>query len=91
MTLIKTEILLSYIAGFFDGKGSVGIYSSGKKMNNCCLRVQLKQNESTEVIRIFEFLYKNYDGFTSKTKTYKKKICLTWAASGNKAIEFLKD
>ncbi len=87
----KTDLFLSYIAGFFDGEGSVGIYSSGNTHRNCCLRVQLKQNESKEIIEIFEFLHLNYGGFTSKVETYKKKICLTWAASGNKAVEFLKD
>jgi hypothetical protein len=53
MTLIKTDIFLSYLAGFFDGEGSVGIYSSNKQFNHACLRVQLKQNESKEIVEVF--------------------------------------
>ena len=91
LILTKTDIILSYLAGFFDGEGSVGIYSSGNTYRNCCLRVQLKQNQNPHTIIIFDFLYSNYGGFTSKVETGKGKICLTWAASGDKAVNFLKD
>jgi hypothetical protein len=91
LILTKTRELLSYIAGFFDGEGSLGIYSSSKKFNDCCLRVQIKQNESIEVCKIFKFLYENYEGFTSKTITYSGKTCLTYSSSGNNACSFLRD
>jgi hypothetical protein len=47
------DAFLPYIAGFFDGEGSIGIYRGGHT-NGRALRVQLTQNvtpDSTELLR----------------------------------------
>ena len=44
----------SYIAGFFDGEGSLGLTNLGS--NNCCFRVSMAQGTVPVLSKIQEFL-----------------------------------
>jgi len=91
MTPIKTNELLAYIAGFFDGEGSVGVYCGTKKRSQSYLRSQLKQNACAISDLIFEDLFKLYGGSLSKIKTSSGKTHINWQVSGDKCVIFLKD
>ena len=62
------EISSQYIAGFFDGEGTIGLYSrkDGKAYH---LRIQITQNVSEESLAIFTYLKTKYGGNLGTQKT----------------------
>ena len=64
------KITKQYIAGFFDGEGSIGIYNRKDRYNGACLRTQLTQNKTKESFLILSFLK------VSMVEIYQsKKLC----------------
>lgn len=82
---------LSYIAGFFDGEGSIGLYLSKRKSNSYVLRTQLTQNVSPIVTTLFEKLKSKWGGNLSTQTTLSGKIKYNWQLNTNGAEVFLKD
>lgn len=85
------ELDTAYIAGFFDGEGSVGIYRGTYKGKfvNYRMRTQLVQNKSSLSEKMFECLSKKFGGTYTLAKTthgYK----YNWQLGTNNAVEFLK-
>jgi hypothetical protein len=82
--------ILAYLAGFFDGEGTVGIYkesyntNSGKKT---CFCLQVKcYNTNIEILNLFKHLF----GGTVSKNSYGTKICYQWGIAANDALKFLK-
>ncbi len=84
------KISLQYIAGFFDGEGSIGVYKTSGK-NNWHLRTQLAQNKSNNSTRIMEYLKNRYGGNISIQITLSNKNKYNWQLNSNKCAKFLKD
>ena len=84
-------ISAEYIAGFFDGEGSVGIYSRKDRLGGFGLRVQLTQNTSTDSQIILQYLQNKYGGNLTTQKTLSDKLKYNWQLNSNKAVLFLKD
>lgn len=82
---------LEYIAGFFDGEGSIGIYSnSGRKESvGWNLRTQLVQNVSPESEAILDELVQRYGG--NVTYRDRGRRCANWQCGGQNALHFLSE
>ena len=76
-----------YIAGFFDGEGSVGIYMNGQR-KNFYLRTQLVQNVNEHSLGLFRVLEDRFGGHWSYGKG--KRRAANWQLSGQNAVAFLK-
>jgi hypothetical protein len=87
----KEEISLSYIAGFFDGEGSIGIYTRKNRYNGTQLRVQLVQNKTKKSSYILNFLKNKYGGNISEQKTLSGKIKFNWQLNPKGVLIFLTD
>ena len=85
------EITKQYIAGFFDGEGSIGIYSRKGRYNGACLRTQLTQNKTSESLFILSFLKNKYGGNLSEQKTLSNSIKYNWQLNPKGVPLFLKD
>lgn len=86
---------IRYLAGFFDGEGSIGIYqnTSSSKINpdsGFYLKVQLTQNNHGNALEIFDYLKENFGGNVSHKKTLSGKDGLRWQIGSTKAVNFLK-
>lgn len=76
---------LQYIAGFFDGEGSVGLYKNGRGTYH--LRVQVVQNVTRDSVELFEELQSEYGGWWSPVKGKK---AANWQLNGDNAERFLR-
>jgi hypothetical protein len=82
-----------WLAGFFDGEGSIGVYSIGKdrtkRISYYVLRVSLAQ--SGEVGKLLcGRLQTLFGGTTYKNKSSNTKEQWKWNVSSKKALDFLK-
>jgi len=88
---ISTLLIKSYIAGLFDGEGSITILRL--KSNEKCRRVSSIHNlnirianTNKEVLEMVKELFGG--GLHISNRTHR--ICYSWTASGNIAWNFLK-
>lgn len=82
------DLALAYVAGFFDGEGCVGLYTSGDRLHY--LKVQLTQNESAESLRLLNQLQASFGGWVSRQITRTGRTKLNWQISSTKAASFLR-
>lgn len=84
-------ISLEYIAGFFDGEGSVGVYRASRPngRTNHYLRVQLCQNVSPLSEALFDELVERFNGSVSRQKT-RTGVKMNWQISSENAVAFLQ-
>lgn len=80
-----------YIAGFFDGDGSIGVYSVKDSYASLSFRIQLTQNKTKNSIKIFSYLLNKYGGNLSEQKTLSGNIKYNWQLNALKACRFLND
>lgn len=85
------NISKQYIAGFFDGEGSIGLYNRTDKPETYFLRVQLTQNTSPMALLILNYLKDKYGGNISEQKTLSGGIKLNWQLNVGGLTKFLKD
>lgn len=85
---MTVALLLPYIAGFFDGEGSIGLYTSGGRLHY--LKVQLAQNETNSSRRVLELICERFGGFISRQVTATGRTKLNWQVSSAKAAVFLR-
>jgi hypothetical protein len=85
------KITKQYIAGLFDGEGSIGIYNRKDRYNGVCLRTQLTQNKTKESFLILNFLKDKYGGNLSEQKTLSDGIKYNWQLNPKGVEKFLKD
>jgi len=83
------KITLQYIAGFFDGDGSIGIYSSKKTKNSFHLRTQLTQNKSEKAKLVMIYLIDKFGGNLSEQITISNDIKYNWQLNADLAVNFL--
>lgn len=85
-----------YVAGFFDGEGSIGIYPKkssykGRAYVTYYLRTQLVQKRSTESDLLLDMLIDKFGGGGSLIPCGEaKKAAWNWQLSSDKACDFLE-
>lgn len=84
------KITLQYIAGFFDGEGSIGIYYRQRTKDRFHLRTQLTNNKNKNVQKLMDYLMKRFGGNLSEQITSSGNIKYNWQLSSDKAVYFLK-
>ena len=84
-------ITKEYIAGFFDGEGSIGIYDRKGRYCQVCARIQLTQNKTKESLYIIKYLKSQYGGNISKQKSLSGKTKYNWQLNPRGVKKFLKD
>lgn len=77
---------LDYIAGFFDGEGSVGIYGARTKY----LLVQVCQVDNLASRSLLEELAQRWGGSIREQSTPTGRGKLNWQVTGAKALPFLQ-
>jgi hypothetical protein len=80
---------MSYLVGFFDGEGNIGTYAGGGTGRT--LRVQITQNRSPKVDRIFYNLRDKYDGAICELKRESRRCAYIYQTSGCGAASLLRD
>lgn len=79
-----------YLAGFFDGEGTLGIYGSTPRVYQ--LQVSIRQNESPEAARLLVWLQERYGGSVTRAdKEYCANPQMAWSIRGTRAVPFLRD
>ena len=78
-----------YLAGFFDGEGSVGIYRNGKGAWH--LRTQVTQNITKWSKELFTDLVERHGGNLSamRSPAYRRGAAYNWQTNGAVAVAFL--
>lgn len=78
-----------WIAGFFDGEGSIGIYRNGQRTFH--LRTQITQNASAATKEVLSALQNRFGGNLARMRgdIYRGKMAFNWQLNGNVAAAFL--
>jgi hypothetical protein len=84
------NVSIHYIAGLFDGEGSVGIYSNGKS-GAAVPRVQLVQNVNELSAPLWEYFQERWGGYTSKSLSTNGRPKMNWQMSGASCLPFLRE
>lgn len=89
----RSLINLDYLAGFFDGEGSIFITKiNNKKSGNVWYRLCASCGNSDrrpiDMLRKFNPRLKSFIYISGRKKSYKP--CYQWLATGNTALRFLK-
>lgn len=77
-----------YLAGFFDGEGSLGLYSRGQ--NRYALTVTINQKDSAFARKILDHLKNEYGGRTAVYPMTNRSNQYRWYASGEVGTNFLR-
>lgn len=77
---------LEYIAGFFDGEGSIGVYPDGRGRQH--LRTQLAQNVTPASEMLFEYLQARWGGNLGRDHN-RIGTCFNWQLNSDGAARFL--
>jgi hypothetical protein len=81
---------LLYFAGFFDGEGSIGIYSNGPGKGRT-LRVQLTQNATLLSTALLHDCRSRWGGSISPMNRTSKRPAWIWQASAASGAAVLED
>lgn len=84
------KITLQYIAGFFDGEGSIGIYYRQKTKDGFHLRTQLINNKNKNAQELMAYLMNKFGGNLSEQITLSGKVKYNWQLNSDKAVYFLR-
>ena len=79
---------IRYIAGFFDGEGSIGIYENGRGL--FYLRTQLVQNSGRQSEGLMQMMVTRFGGHYSRQGTLSGRLKLNWQLSSTPAFRFLR-
>jgi len=86
---------LRYVAGFFDGEGSIGIYRALSKIDRhpvrFHLKTQLTQNKASRSEELLRGLMIHYGGNLTEQRTLSGKIKFNWQLNSESAVRFLDD
>ena len=79
-----------YIAGFFDGEGSIGVYRNGR--GNFHLRTQLTQNVLPSSEALLSGLKERFGGNLARMRSsiYRRGEAFNWQLNGTVAAQFLR-
>lgn len=78
-----------YVAGFFDGEGSIGIYKNSNGRGRT-LRVQITQNVGTDSDLLLRGLADDWGASMCVMTGLRLRRAWNWQLSGVKAVAFLK-
>jgi len=81
---------LQYIAGFFDGEGSIGIYYRQRTKDRFHLRTQLTNNKNKDAQRLMTYLMNKFGGNLSEQITLSGRVKYNWQLNSDRAIYFLR-
>lgn len=81
-----------YIAGFFDGEGSIGIYQSksNRKYRSWRLHVNAAQVEPEVIIELHKRFGGSINLYERSKKMKNRRDCWYWFCSGRVAEKFLR-
>ena len=82
---------LPYLAGFFDGEGSIGIYRNGNQHGGRTLRVQLTQNVSVASTLLLKECQTRWGGSLCEMNRNNKRTAWNWQASATSGVKALSD
>lgn len=87
---MRKRLSLAYIAGFFDGEGSIGIYRNGA--GTFYLRVQLTQNINPESTQVLDEFSRRFGGKLNlmRSSLYRHNAAYNWQINGKRAEAFLR-
>jgi hypothetical protein len=83
------DLSLPYLAGFFDGEGSIGIYFGGA--GGRTLRCQVTQTATPESTRLLNACRDQWGGSVSPFNRSLRRSAWNWQTSGTTALRFLCD
>ena len=87
----EAALFLVYLAGVFDGEGSIGLYARGARYR---LQVSVTQNASASSEKLFSELGLLYGGClvcSTRVRGGVKRPSFCWKLEGVEAAFFLKD
>lgn len=84
------EPSLSYLAGFFDGEGSIGIYKNGRR-TGWTLRVQITQTISVRSTELLTVLRGRWGGSLCPFNKKLRRAAWNWQVSAKNGYLFLCD
>jgi hypothetical protein len=82
------DLNLAYMAGFFDGEGSIGIYRGGSAAGRS-LRCQVTQNVSPESAALLKACRARWGGSLAIMNRRLKYPAYNWQVSGPRALRLL--
>jgi hypothetical protein len=85
------DTFLPYLAGFFDGEGSIGIYRNGDQHGGRTLRVQLTQNVSVASTLLLKECQTRWGGSLCEMNRNDKRTAWNWQASATSGVKALSD
>jgi hypothetical protein len=74
------DLSLPYVAGFFDGEGSIGVYLNGQQRART-LRVQITQNVSPPATQLLTALRDRWGGSLCEMNRANKQKAWNWQVS----------
>ena len=83
------ELSLPYVAGLFDGEGSVGIYQG--RRGGWTFRIQMTQNESPGALTLWMTLCDRWGGHVSHARSANGRAKMNWQLGQERAARFLRD
>jgi hypothetical protein len=84
------DLSLPYVAGFFDGEGSIGVYLNGQRQGRT-LRVQLTQTATPQATELLAAIRARWGGSLCLMNRAKPRQAWNWQASAGKGYLFLRD
>ena len=84
------DLSLPYLAGFFDGEGSIGIYTNGLGTGRT-LRVQLTQTVTPQSTALLTAMRDRWGGSLCPFNRTLRRNAWNWQVSAGKGIVFLRD
>jgi hypothetical protein len=84
--------MLPYLAGFFDGEGTVAIYRQNTQQseNSYFLYVSISQKKSRASLLVAKYLLATFGGSLYEWTTKSKSIMWSWQLSRDNAVPFLQ-
>jgi hypothetical protein len=80
----------SWLAGFFDGEGSIGLYQHGNKNGHLNLRISISQCDKDVITKIYNCYPNGY--MTERRRTPKNwRPCYHFSLNGLNCEKFLRD
>ena len=81
---------LVYMAGFFDGEGSIGVYTNGKR-NGRTLRVQVTQTITESSSKLLDEAQSRWGGSLCTFNKRERRAAFIWQLTASGGYKFLKD
>lgn len=90
---MKRSDFIPYLAGLFDGEGTVGIYRQNTKESNNSffLSVALGQKKSENSVKLLSMIENRFGGETYEWKNKSGSTMWKWQVTREHAIEFLEE